>query len=74
MPGLFDVSLSFIRNNSESTPSMLYFMDDVKLFAPGIQYDYEKPYLHQFMKMQEKTLSIWPALISHMTPRQDPGE
>lgn len=46
MPGLVDVSLSFIKNNSASTPSMLYFMDDVKLFAPGIQNDYEKPYLH----------------------------
>jgi hypothetical protein len=74
MPGLVDVSLSFIRNNSGSTPSMLYFMDEVKLFAPGIADDYGKPFLHQFMKMQEKTISIWPALITHMTPRQNPGE
>ena len=46
MPGLIDVSLSFIRNNSGSSPSMLYFMDEVKLFAPGLSEDYDKPYLH----------------------------
>ncbi len=49
-------------------------MDEVKLFAPGLSEDYDKPYLHQFMKMQEKSLSIWPAVIAHMTPRQSAGE
>jgi hypothetical protein len=39
MPGLMDVSLSFIRNNSAS-PSMLYFMDEAKLFAQGLSEDY----------------------------------
>lgn len=50
-------------------------MDDVKIFAASLADDYEKPrYLHSFMKMQEKSLSIWPVLIQHMTPRQLPGE
>lgn len=26
------------------------------------------------MKMQEKSLSIWPVVITHMTPRQSGGE
>lgn len=77
LPGSLDYSLELISNNSitsgGSQPA-LHFLDEDLIRAPSLRHDYEFPYLHSFMRLQRASISIWPQLISSMTPRQISGE
>lgn len=77
LPVTLVYSLDLIKNNTISTKSSqpaLHFLDDDLVRSTTLRHDYEFPYLHSFMRLHRTSLSVWPWLISHMTPRQISGE
>ena len=72
LPGNLQLSFELIKNNtvtSKSNTPALHFLDDDLIRDVRIRHDYEFTYLHQFMRLQRTSLSVWPQQIAHMTPR-----